>query len=144
MMVPISDQMINHWADQIVGGSADQKGIQAQIAQQARSLFNDPNIQAAIDRGDTVAQYFDPYKQQAAQTLHMDPKWQQALMTTDPKTGIHSTVNLGQWQTKLMTDPNYGYQFTRSAKDAAAAAAQTIGRMFGATTGGTTLPALGV
>lgn len=145
-LVPVSDQTLNQWAQNIASGTTDMNGFQAYLKTQAMSQWGfDPNMADAINRGIDPQTYLDPYKQKAASTLEIspdqinleDPKYQKALLQTDPKTGARTVAPLWQWQQTLMSDPTYGYQSTQQGRANAASVAQTIGRMFGSTTGGT-------
>lgn len=136
-LVPLSDQTVQQWARQIIAGTADQNTFDAYLKEQAKSLF--PGLSGAIDSGVTVAQYTDPYRQLAAQTLgiapdsinFMDPKWSQALFRVDPKTGARTSMSLSDWQRTLMTDPSYGWDSSANGRAAAADLATKLGRLMG-------------
>lgn len=92
---------------------------------QAKSLF--PSLSSAIDSGQTVTQFADPYKQIAAKVLEippdsidfMDPQWSKALSSVNPQTGARVPMSLSDFQNMIMKDPSYGYQYTNNAKNAA-------------------------
>lgn len=139
--VPLSQQAQTDWANRLTNGTVDSAAVQGYMIQQAKSLFpNDPNLAQALDSGQTVAQYADPYKQIAAKELNInpgdfnlsDPKWQAALSTVDPKTGVKTPMTLDQWQQTLRSDPKYGYDMTQNGQDQAAALTTALAQKMGA------------
>jgi hypothetical protein len=112
--------------------------VKGYAIEQAKSLF--PGLTAALDAGQTVDQYADPYKQIATQELNVnpadiqwtDPKWMKALNQVDPKTGARTSMSLDQWLSTLRTDPTYGYDQTNKAGQQAAQLATQLSQRFGA------------
>jgi len=137
-LVPLSDQTINAWTEKVLAGNATAQDFTEYAKQQAHSLF--PTMRAALDRGMTVQQYADPYKQLAAQTLNIDPnaidftdpKWRRALDQVDPTTKDRTVMSLSDWTKTLKTDPIYGYDKTAQAGQQSAAFVQQIAQTFGA------------
>ena len=136
-MVPVSDATLNKWSADIQAGNVTTDDFTTYLKEQAKSLF--PTLAGAIDRGVTVQQYTDPYRQTAAQLLETDPtqidlmhdpKFSKALFNTDPKTGARTQMSLSDWQQYLRTTPDYGK--TAQAKDQAAKFATTLAQTFGA------------
>jgi hypothetical protein len=136
--VPLSDQAAMHWGEQLTSGAIDQNAVKGYLVEQAKSLF--PGLTAALDAGQTVAQYADPYKQIAAQNLNInpndinwtDPKWQAALNQVDPKTGARVSMSLDQWQKTIRSDPTYGYDQTSQAQQSASQLTTQLAQRFGA------------
>lgn len=137
-LVPLSDQAIQKWSQQLIAGSADQGSLDSYLKEQAKSMF--PGLATAIDSGVTVAHYVDPYKQLAAQTLEippdqvdfMDPKYGKALFQVDPKTGARTSMSLADWQTELRTNPIYNYDKTSQARQTASDMTTQLAKTFGA------------
>ncbi|MFY9588668.1 MAG: peptidoglycan-binding protein [Actinomycetota bacterium] len=136
--VPMSEDTKAAYVTRMVSGEIDAGFVDSQMRQYAKSLF--PTLADAIDKGITVAQYADPYKQVAARTLGVnpatidftDPKWGKALMAVDPKTGQRRAMNLDEWTQTLRNDERYGWRNTKNAQDESAALvlnlAKTMGR----------------
>jgi hypothetical protein len=133
--VGMTNDGLNYWVDQGIRNGND-NGFLDQMRAAAKSLY--PSIAKAIDQGTTVAQYFDPYKQLAASTLELnpnqvdlsDPKWQRAIMAPQPD-GSRVPMSMYQWQTTMRTDPIYGYDKTKQAKDQAYSIGNGILQKFG-------------
>lgn len=110
--VPISDQMLQHYTRQVIGGQLDPTSLSDVFKQQALSMF--PYLKDQLNGGQTVAQIADPYKQMMSQTLeidpngvkHNDPLIMQALQSKgqDGQLGI---MPLYQFQQKLYDDPRW-------------------------------------
>ena len=135
-MVPVSDQQLTKWVKDIQAGNLSVNDFNGYLKEQAKSLF--PGLSGAIDRGVTVEQYADPYRQQAANILEVDPEsidfmknptYQKALFQVDPKTGDRTAMSLADWSTYLRGLPQYAK--TNQAKDQAAQFAQSILSTFG-------------
>jgi hypothetical protein len=134
-LVPISDQMLDRWTEQIVSGMADEESFRSYLVEQAKSLF--PGMSGALDRGVTVAQYADPYKQIVARELEVnpesvdlnDPRYRKMLDQVDSK-GNRVAMTLSQSTEYLRTLPEW--QQTRGANEKAAALTENILRTFGA------------
>lgn len=135
--VPLASKTIAAWLKSIVAGNAKPEDFEMQMRQQAKSLF--PSISDALDKGITVAQYYEPYRQIAAKTLEIDPdavnlddqRWAKALNQIDPKTGQRVSMSLSDWQTMLQTDQSYGYQKTTQARDAAYQLVDNLSKTYG-------------
>lgn len=133
-LVPISDQMMERWTEQMVRGETDMEGFNAYLVEQAKSLF--PGMAGALDRGVTVAQYADPYRQIAARELEMapeavdltDPRFRQMLDQRDSK-GNRVAMTLSESAEYLRKMPEW--QQTRGANEKAAALTESILARFG-------------
>lgn len=136
-LVPLSDGALEQWVEQMVAGSQDMESFTEYIKEQAKSL--NPTAASAIDRGQTVRQWSDPYVQTVARELEMnpadvdiaDPKWRVMLDQVDPKTKERSFMTLTAAAEYARTRPEW--QKTRAANEKAAALTENILRTFGAT-----------
>ena len=133
-LVPISDQMMEKWTEQIVAGTADMEGFNAYLVEQAKSLF--PGMAGALDKGITVAQYADPYRQIAARELEMnpesvdlnDPRFRKMLDQVNSK-GERVAMTLSESAEYLRKLPEW--QQTRGANEKAATLTENILKTFG-------------
>jgi hypothetical protein len=136
-MVPLSDEAIQTWATGLMSGQFNEASYDQYLKDSAKSLF--PQLVAAIDSGMTVADYVDPYRQIAAQTLEMnpdtidfmDPKWRQAFDQKDDK-GNRTIMTLSEWSSKIRTDKTYGYDKTQRGVQEASQFATSLLKKFGA------------
>jgi hypothetical protein len=135
-LVPVSEQMMERWTEQIVRGETDMEGFNSYLVEQAKSLF--PGMADALDKGITVAQYADPYRQIAARELEvapesvdlMEPRYRRMLDQVDGK-GNRVAMTLSESAEYLRRLPEW--QQTRGANEKAAALTENILRTFGAT-----------
>jgi hypothetical protein len=135
--IPLSDAAKGNYVTWMVQGIVDQGWVENQMRNYAKSLF--PTIAADIDKGTTVAQYAEPYRQLAAQTLgvnpssidFVDPKWGAALNFVDPKDGSRRPMTLDQWNQTLRSDERYGWRNTSSAKAESYALVMNLAKAMG-------------
>lgn len=135
-LVPLSDKTLDQWTTNVLRGEATPEDFASYAKDQAKSLF--PELAPAIDKGLTVSQYLDPYREVAARELEMSPedvdwfdnKWAQAVFQTDEKSG-RRVMGLADWQRTLRTDKRFGWDKTTGARDAASQFATEIASMFG-------------
>jgi hypothetical protein len=141
--VPVSDQTLQKQVQDMISGRATPDSVKAQVAAQAQTLYaSNPQLVDYIKQGNTVQQWAEPYKEKAASLLGQSPTsidlsapmWSQILKpATDPKTGqsLGQAQSLDQWETKLRTDPTYGYDSSlnaiQSASQLASGLKQTLG-----------------
>jgi hypothetical protein len=118
--VPLSDAAINAWSAHVVSGAQSDEQFREYLSQQAQDRFRDnAPLTKWLQGGGTVSQYFDPYKQYAAQTLGVnpdtidltDPKWS-AAVNSKQADGTISAMTYDQWVTHLKQDPQYNYSST--------------------------------
>lgn len=133
----VSDQTLFGWAQKIQAGTSTTDAFKDYAMRQAKSMF--PTLSAAIDSGQTVREYADPYAQAAASTLGINAndvnftqdKWR-SLLQTRGTDGKLAPLSLADAQTKLMSDPVYGFDKTTNAMAAADqlkdGIAQTMGK----------------
>ena len=135
-LIPMSDQALERWTEQMVDGSADEESYRSYLVEQAKSMF--PGMAAALDKGVTVAQYADPYKQMAARELEIapesidlaDPRYRKMLDQRDSQ-GNRVSMTLSESAEYLRKMPEW--RNTRGANEKAAALSENILRTFGAT-----------
>lgn len=109
------------------------------VRRQARVLAKQqfPGLSSFIDQGINVKTIADQYKSQAAAILELpsttidmnDPKFRVALDARGD--GESRALSFGEWETLLKTNPNYGWQYTKTANKQALDIATTIARAFG-------------
>lgn len=137
--VNVSDLNIMDKARKLLTGGLDPQGLADGMRGIAISQYgNNTSLVDALNRGDTVKQYADPYIQLAVNELGVNPatvdfskpKWNAFLTAVDPKTG--EGMNLQQWTAKIRTDPTYGYNKTSGAADQAAQLTDALAKEFGA------------
>jgi hypothetical protein len=137
--VPISNQRLDQWTTNVLRGEASPEDFESYLKAQAKSLWDDPQLQAALDRGVTTDQYLDPYREMAAQELEMNPedinwlgspKWSKAIFAQG-KDGSRNIRSLADWQRELRTNAVYRYDQTSGARDAAAQFTTELATMFG-------------
>ena len=133
-LIPMSPQAMERWMEQIVRGEVDIAGFTAYVTEQAKSLF--PGMAAALDRGVTVAQYTDPYRQIIAQELELNPdsidlnspKYRPVLDQIDAK-GNRASMTLTEAAEYVRKQPEW--QKTSGANARAASLTETLLNTFG-------------
>jgi hypothetical protein len=100
-----------------------------------------PTLSDDLDRGLTVQDVADPYREVAARVLDINPsevdfsasQWNRALNFAG-QDGKRRVMTLDEWENTLRQDDQYGYLNTEEATDKAYEVARSIGRAFGRTT----------
>ena len=110
--VPITNQQIQKYVRQVLGGNLDPNSLNATFQQQAESMF--PYLKSQLQAGQTVADVANPYLQMMANTLELNPD---AIKLTDPsimnalqakdENGQTSLMTLNQFQQQLYQDPRW-------------------------------------
>ena len=134
-LIPMSPATMERWVEQIVRGEVDIAGFTSYVTEQAKSLF--PGMAAALDRGVTVAQYADPYRQIIARELELNPdsidlsnpKYRPVLDQVDAK-GNRVSMTLTEAAEFVRKQPEW--QTTRGANERAASLTENILQTFGA------------
>lgn len=134
-LIPISDATINKWGQQVLAGEVDLAAFESYAKGQAKSRW--PGLAEAIDRGVTVEQYTDTYRQTIAQELEIDPdtvnlmdaKWSKVIDSVDPKTGGHVAMSLADTQAYVRKQPEWWR--TKGAKEQEAGVASYLAKTFG-------------
>jgi hypothetical protein len=93
-----------------------------------------PHLSDQIDAGLSLGDISENYKQYAAQILERDPN--QINMFDGPFLDAFGNaqtgqMSLGDWVSKLKSDPRYGYQNTKAANRDSQSLALTIAKAFG-------------
>ena len=107
------------------------------ILQKAQKLAKGDyfHLSDQIDAGLSLEDIFGNYKRYAANVLELDesqidftkdPKWRAAFGTRES-----GQMGLGEWITKLKSDTDYGWQFTKQANQQATDIGLTLARAFG-------------
>lgn len=133
--VQVAPHTAYNWASKIADGLATEQSFTSYAKDQAK--LQHPYWAAQLDQGMTVRQLADPYVQNAAKLLEInpntvnlsDPKWN---FTTTDKTGARTPMSQLDWQKKVMTDPAYGWDKTQNAMDSARQVSSQIRQSFGA------------
>ena len=102
-----------------------------------KAKANYPHLKEALDAGVTLEELSGNFKAVAAKTLELDPasinmsdaKFNAALNYR--KDGQSRMLSLGEWETELRTNDNYGYRFTKKANQDATDIGLAIARAFG-------------
>ena len=105
---------------------------------QAKQMY--PTLAGSIDAGTTPQAYFAPYASTISNMLYgtsanaatinlMDPKWNWAIATPDPKTGIKNPLTLDQVQQKLVTMPQW--QQSNNAQQMGTDVVTSLNKQFG-------------
>lgn len=137
--VPLSRPAVDAWVQKIADGRATQDDYLTYVRNQARSLF--PTLSDDLDRGLTVEQVADPYRQVASRVLQVNPsevdfsqsQWNRALNFAG-EDGKRRVMTLDEWENVLRQDDRYGYLNTEEATNKAYQVARAIGAAFGRTT----------
>lgn len=120
--LPFSDAQKAIYVTWMVQGLADQGFVESTFRDYAKGMY--PTLTQWFDEGKTLEQFADPYRQQAANTLGVnpqtvdwkDPKWGQALNYIDPKTNQKRPMTLDEWNQTMRSDERYGWKNTSNAK----------------------------
>lgn len=135
--VSLSDQTIGQFAQNVAGGQADMTKYENYVKQQALSKY--PWLKDQINSGLTVSQIADPYKQEMASILEIDPnkinlsdptvmKGLQYMDPNNTKAG-YNTMPLYAFQDLLRNDPRWAK--TDNARNAAMDTGMGVLRTFG-------------
>jgi len=138
-LVKLGDEATGYWTKQLLTGQKTEDEYKQYLVQQAKSMF--PQLAGPLDRGEPLSVYLDSYKQRAAAVLEQDPdnidfteaKWMRLLTKADPKTGERRMMDLADVEQVIRTDPQYGYEYTKQAKDEAGSLAASIMKKMGVT-----------
>jgi hypothetical protein len=105
-----------------------------------------PYMKEQIAEGTTPAQFIAPYATAASNLLEIAPTVAQselangklsfALEQKDPKTGAPTPMSIADFKQELMSNPQYGYQFTDQAVKSAYTIGAELARSLGVISGG--------
>jgi hypothetical protein len=133
--IKLSDQTLTDWTRAIVAGNNSPQGFEDYLRVQAKGKY--VGVAEDLDRGVTVQQLFDPYRQVAAQALGINPadinlsedKWAKALTVSE--NGKSRAMTLDEWGKTLRQDAQYGYDKSNTAMTQARGLATAIQTEFG-------------
>jgi murein DD-endopeptidase MepM/ murein hydrolase activator NlpD len=136
--IKLSDSTTADWARQVATGQGTVDGFRDYIVNQAKGKY--VSIADDLDRGLTVDQLFDPYRQAAAQLLGvnadsidvLDSKYGSVFAYQAPGESGRRAMRLDEWEQMLRTDGKYGFDETQNAQSMAADLAAAIQTDFGA------------
>jgi hypothetical protein len=150
----LSDTALQGWAADSIAGVKSDDQFRQYLVQQAKSLFrNNADLGKFLDDGGTVDQYGDVFKQDAAQTLGVDPntidftdpKWSAALNAQQMDQAGKPVGQVGpmtrqEWIQKMKSDPLYGWSKTANGINELVGTASNLMQQFGfqPTAGGAT------
>jgi hypothetical protein len=131
---PASSYTVNLQTRAVLEGASSTQAVQAQLIKLAKSKY--AAFASELDAGQTVRDIADPYLQQYAQTLELnpaavkldDPLIQRALTAKDA-TGKPVSTPIWQFQDQLRQDPRYDH--TTQAVNNTYAALNQIGKDWG-------------
>lgn len=134
-MLPMSEETLRKWAGQISAGDVMPEAFTDYLKSQAKSLR--PGLSEAIDRGITPEDYFEPYRQVAAQTLEVapdqvdftNPMYEAAIDRVDPATGKRGPMSLNDYRVYLRGRPEY--RKTRQGQQMGAEFVNSLTETFG-------------
>jgi hypothetical protein len=105
-----------------------------------------PYMKEQIAEGTTPAQFIAPYATAASNLLEIAPTVAQselangklsfALEQKDPKTGAPTPMSIADFKQELMSNPQYGYQYTDQAVKSAYTIGAELARSLGVISGG--------
>lgn len=132
----ISDQQAFRMARDIQLGDQDLNSITQGFKAHASALYQ--GLAPLLDKGITVRDFFQPYKDLISQELEVapdtiqltDPKYQRFLDTTLPN-GTHTYASISDARKIIRNDPTYGWDKTQAAGAADAELASRLGKEFG-------------
>lgn len=100
--IPISDQALNVWTMRILRGDESVDSFKAHVTKLAKGQYN--GLEDALDRGLTVDDFVDPYRQRLAQLYDMSPdeidfdqaRWRKVLTGGQDKDGKPRVMTLAE------------------------------------------------
>lgn len=134
--IAISENTFNKFVNQIAVGAETQDTFQQYALTQAKNLF--PSVADRLDAGETFQQIVDPYKQNAASLLEIDPDsidftspdWAKAITYQDAK-GEQRPMNFSEFNDYVRQTRSFGYEYTDQAKNKAYKVASELANLFG-------------
>lgn len=134
--IPLSRDAALDWAKRILAGTADEAGFESYLKDLAKGGQNQA-VADKIDAGYTLKQISDPYVQQVASLMELnpaavdmtDPRWSKFLNYYDPDTKTYRMMTMSEAATAIRSDP--GWAKTGQALDQAARTGQELLQLFG-------------
>lgn len=132
MGVTLSDPTLKTWLSNIVGQTHTIDDYKGFIQQQAMNTF--PSLTKELAGGQTLSQIADPYVQQMAQTLELNPtelnvftpQIRQALQGVRQQDGSVVATPLYQFEQQIKSDPALGWTKTDNGRAALSAASSQV------------------
>lgn len=135
----IGKQFFNTVSDSTIAGVLTGSMVQDDVVRQQRELAKGKygHLSSLIDQGLSLEDISDSYKTQASKLLEKDPN------SIDMSQGAYSQafdfgeegkkrlMSTSEWEVKLRSDANFGWDKTQNAKDEARALASSISQAFG-------------
>jgi len=118
--LPVAPEVMGRWAQRIARGEDTEENFNTWVKDQAVNLY--PSARGHIERGGTIEEFYEPYRQLAAKTLQIapesidlsDPKWSAALSMPD-KDGNRVAMRTDEWVKMMKTVPSFGYANAQNA-----------------------------
>lgn len=134
--IAISENTFNKFVNEIAVGAETKDTFQQYALTQAKNLF--PSVAERLDAGETFQQIVDPYKQNAAALLEIDPDsidftspdWAKAITYQDAK-GEQRPMNFSEFNDYVRQTRSFGYEYTDQAKNKAYKVASDLANLFG-------------
>lgn len=135
--VNVGDEEALGWAKRIARGEMEEESIVASIRDRAKAQYY--WLANAIDSGVSLKEYFQPHRETIAKMMEVSPdsidfvnnsKWNKVLRYMPPDQEGVREMNLGEVEQYVRSQEEW--KATSNAKSSAAAAAVTIGQIFGA------------
>jgi hypothetical protein len=134
--IAISENTFNKFVNQIAVGAETKDTFQQYALTQAKNLF--PSVAERLNAGETFQQIVDPYKQNAAALLEIDPNsidftspdWAKAITYQDAK-GEQRPMNFTEFNDYVRQTRSFGYEYTDQAKNKAYKVASDLANLFG-------------
>lgn len=135
--VQMSARTRETWARQVAMGIASVDSFRDFVVDKAKGKYR--AVAADLDRGLTVDQLFDPYREEAARTLGvnpetidvLDPKFSNVFAYQPPGEQQARAMTLDEFSRTLRTDARYGFDETERAKTLATELSAAIQTEFG-------------
>lgn len=135
-LMPLSNEGLDQWTRQVVTGDITPDDFRSYLVDQAKGKWG--AIAGALDRGTTVVQFMEQYRQTAAQELGVpleavdlnDPKWRRPIEMSDGK-GNQVPMTLYDWQSEIRKNPVYGWDRSINGRTMAAEFRTRLEETFG-------------
>ena len=134
--IALSENTFNKFVNEIAVGKETKDTFQQYALTQAKNLF--PSVAERLDAGETFQEIVDPYKQNAAALLEIDPDsidftspdWAKAITYQDAK-GEQRPMNFSEFNDYVRQTRSFGYEYTDQAKNKAYKVASDLANLFG-------------
>ena len=132
------DGTYQEWARQVASGLGSVEGFRDYMVEKAKGKY--VGIADDLDRGMTVDQLFDAYRQEAAQILGVNPDtisvtdqgYNNVFTYQEPGQSKRRAMTIDEFTRMIRTIPQFGFDNTQNAKSLATGLAAAIQTEFGA------------